>query len=282
MNWYDEIVKWRYGFPTWRLRYKIVFIVFLFLLLGFKVLPFLMHTFSPSKSSEARFSFTGSSSYGQTNAQGQTINVTNNYGNPETDKVVKVLEGKIQNTQNDVTLTKQDVDQLKKSLQELSNRTAGLERLPDGTTRIGGFLSGIPSVVIDNHNQAIELNRQGKYEDALMKSKIAITAHEETSVALRLRPAGITAGGLSDQDYVKIYLLAVQEAFNLAKFSEALEYANVAVSIQENPNTLSARVAAYANLKQISKAKELIKEAQEKFSKDSQIKELKERLDSIK
>lgn len=34
MSWYDELVKWRHGFPTWRLRYKILFIFLVLVCIG--------------------------------------------------------------------------------------------------------------------------------------------------------------------------------------------------------------------------------------------------------
>ena len=107
---------------------------------------------------------------------------TINYNPPvtATKEAIQELENRLDQTDTKIELTRKEIKLLADALRDLDQRTSGIEKLPDGRTKFGDFVSGEPSIVIQEHNTAVSDFQNNNFEKAFEHSQNAIKAFEET------------------------------------------------------------------------------------------------------
>ncbi len=187
------------------------------------------------------------------------LHLTQNiYPDTATRQVVEELDKRLSDGEQNIEFTKKDIELLKKALADLDNRTSGLERLPDGRTKIGSFVTGAPSIVIDEHQAAIENFDKGKYQESLDHSKKAIQAYASSE---NMPSGGVSIGGtLEPKNVAKLYRLATMSAQNLKFHEEALKYALLAVENDPTSFHKGLLATAYANLRKHKESLALLDE----------------------
>jgi hypothetical protein len=129
-----------------------------------------------------------------------TGSVTINYNVPRsaTKNAIDELEKKVNATNEKIELSRNEIALLAKALKDLDQRTSGIEKLPDGRTKLGHFVSGQPRIVIEEHDAAVKYFRQNDYEKALLHSQNAIKSYEETEkIQFSMSTGGLTNEGIS-------------------------------------------------------------------------------------
>lgn len=177
---------------------------------------------------------------------GKSRDITINYNVPDTEtrEAVRALQAKLDGTKQDISLTRNEIRLLAQALKDLDQRTSGIEKLPDGRTKIGSaIVSGFPSIVVDEHNRAAALVRQGKYSDAFLYSQRAIAAHEASQT-----DAAVKGGDLLPPARAKIYHIGAISAYNLKKWDLAREWAKAAVLAESNDDRLQVLAASLYRL----------------------------------
>jgi len=196
-------------------------------------------------------------------AQNITINQYPASESP-TRNAIKALEARLDAAGQELTLQRSDIESIAQALKDLDERTSGIEKLPDGRTRIGNIVTGTPSVVLDEHAAAVELYEAGQYQDALRHSEAAIAALEVATPPDML----MASGTLSPGNQAKIYYLAALAAQRLHLNDRALAWAEKAASLSRGAQTLGLYAAALANVGRRTDAVEVVTSALREFPGD--------------
>jgi tetratricopeptide (TPR) repeat protein len=194
---------------------------------------------------------------------GESRDIKIEYIVPEsrTHEAIAALEEKLQETGQELQLQRSDIELLTQALRDLDQRTSGIERLPDGRTKIGNLVAGQPIALLEEHDAAIAAYTQGEYEEALGHSKAAIGMLEASQ-----RPdVSMSAGSLSSADESKIYYVAGLSAQRLRQTEQALGWAQKAVELSRSAETLGLLVSALANAGRQAEATATLTEALASF-----------------
>ncbi len=180
----------------------------------------------------------------------------NSYYQPVSNSVTRdafeSLQGVVSNATDKITLTSHQVELLAESLRDLDQRTSGLEKLPDGRTKIGSLVAGSPTVILDNVNSGIRSVGSNNFEAALTYFQIAIRAFESTaSVALSMQ----VGDQLRPQGQGQLYAMACGCAMHLTNNNLALDFSEKAFKADPKPVYKCLITAALGNLS-IQKARE--------------------------
>ena len=202
-----------------------------------------------------------------------TGSVTINYNVPEsaTKDAIKELEKKLNATDDKVNLSRNEISLLAQALKDLDQRTSGIEKLPDGRTKLGHFASGQPRIVIEEHDAAVLFYNQHKYKESLDHSQNAIKAYEETQKI----SISMATGGLTNQGIATVYRLAALSAQRLNKRQLAYQYAKKSVETENTPQNNALLSTTLANIGKIEDAKLHIEKALEVEPENKDYKRLK-------
>jgi tetratricopeptide (TPR) repeat protein len=194
---------------------------------------------------------------------GESSDIKIEYNIPEsrTHEAIAALEEKLQETGQELQLQRSDIELLTEALRDLDQRTSGIERLPDGRTKIGDLVTGQPVALLEEHDAAIAAYTQGKYEEALGHSKAAIAMLE----ASRRTDVSMSTGSLPPVDESKIFYVAGLSAQRLHQTGQALEWAQKAVELSRSAETLGLLVSALANAGRRAEATTTLSEALASF-----------------
>lgn len=204
----------------------------------------------------------------------ETGSVTINYNVPEsaTKDAIKELENKLSETDEKINLSRNEIALLAKALKDLDQRTSGVEKLPDGRTKLGYFASGQPRIVIEEHDAAIHFFNQQDYSQSLTHSQNAITAYEDTEKI----NISMSSGGLTNQGIASIYRLAALSAQRLNKRQIAHQYAQKALDAENTASNIALLSTTLANLDKKEEAMKYIQEALQKEPENKDFIRLKE------
>ncbi len=184
----------------------------------------------------------------------ENIKIMENFQDTVTGKLLKEW-GKRLGGGDTVQLSRQDFEMLKNALEDLDQRTAAFEKLPDGRIRIGNISTGSPTVVIREHAAALKLFNEGNYKAAFERSKKAISSLE-ASDSFQMNSAG---GELESRDEAKVYRLAVLSALHMrSNNDEALKFAEKAVKMDPSTTHRGLLADTYYNAGRYSDAMDLI------------------------
>lgn len=189
----------------------------------------------------------------------ETGSVIINYNVPEsaTKDAIKELERKLNTTDEKINISRNEIALLVKALKDLDHRTSGIEKLPDGRTKLGHIVSGQPRIVIEEHAAAAQLFNQQNYVRAFTHSQNAITAYEETNKI----NFSMSTGGLLSQNVAMIYRLAALSAQRLDKRQLAYQYAKKSVEAEKKALNIALLSTTLANLGKKEEAMKYIQEA---------------------
>ena len=161
----------------------------------------------------------------------ETGAITINYNVPEsaTKDAIKELESKLNKTDEKVEFTKSEISLLARALKDLDQRTSGIEKLPDGRTKLGRFASGEPRIIIEEQNAAAHFFDNNDYQQSIIHSENAIKAYNDTKKCnISMSTGDITPNFLS-----LIYRVAALSSQMLNNREKANDYAQNAVNIDQ-------------------------------------------------
>ncbi len=172
--------------------------------------------------------------------------VTINYNVPEsaTNDAVKVLEKKLNETDDKINLSRKEISLLAQALKDLDQKTSGIEKLPDGRTKIGTLASGQPRIVIEEHEAASHFFNQHNFTEALKHSQNAINAYEETKKI----NISLSTGSLTNLGIAMLHRLAALSAQRLEKRQLAYQYAQKSVDAKNSPQNIALLSTTLFNL----------------------------------
>lgn len=234
----------------------------------------LFQIFGPSRSQQ-QITAPGADS-SQITMLGTARDVTINYNVPDTAtrEAIESLKKKAADTDTVIELTRKEILLLSRALQDLDQRTSGLQKLPDGRTLFGHIISGNPTIVIQEHAVAQTLLAAGDYKPALEYSQRAIKAYEDTKQV----SAGIRSGDLTPENVGKLYRLAAIIAQRLQKKDLAHKYAAKATEIQPSSEHQAILATTLFNIGKVDEAIVAISKAVEAEPSNEEYRRLKDKI----
>ena len=148
--------------------------------------------------------------------------------NSVTKEAFDALENKVSATTNKLELTASEVRLLAQALRDLDQRTSDIEKLPDGRTKFGSYVTGKPKVLIEAFDAAVQSYTNQDYQSALAHAKKAIELAESPS------GAAMETGGITSEGKGRLYALAADSGQRLGSNSLANRFAEKAV--EANPS----------------------------------------------
>lgn len=188
---------------------------------------------------------------GQVNAPFQPVNLTqifNNYDNSNPSNTglkewVANLDLRTSTNTADIQLTRSDIVNLTKLLSKLDERTSGIEKLPDGRTRLGGVIGGPPYVINDAISNASVSFLQGDFAASLSFAEKGIEALHASE-----RPTFQEEIMVSPYGKGTLYSLAARSAQRLNQENPAKDYALKAVELDPNDQNRLLLVTTLVNI----------------------------------
>jgi hypothetical protein len=181
------------------------------------------------------------------NSGNLTVNINNPiYTNPpdtELKKWITNLDFRIDQQGTNIELTRSDILNLTALLRKLDERTADVQRLPDGRTSFGGIVGGSSTVYGKDRNDGIASFYRGDYRLALEQSQKGIKDFESSPSNYWDEIVTIVPSSKATS-----YFYAGLSAARLGSNDLAYEYACKAVSFNSTPDHRILLVSALANL----------------------------------
>ena len=194
----------------------------------------------------------------------------------QTTKAIDALEQKISDVNASIGLTREEIRLLSLSLKDLNQRTSGIEKLPDGRTKIGRIVTGEPTIVLEEHNAANINFKNGNYSVALEHSQKAIGALEATE-----HFSGMQTGKISDENVGKIYFLGALIAQKRSESELAHKWAKKSVEKQKTPKSQALLATTLFNLGQRVEALNVLNKSLEAFPNNVTLLNYKSRIQSV-
>lgn len=177
------------------------------------------------------------------------LNIPENVSETTTSRAIKELQSELNRTENNVTLTREEIRLISQALIDLDQRTSGIKILPDGRTEFGlqgGIIAGPPSIVIQEQNATLASLKSGDYNAGFNHAQNAIKAYED---AKKYESQTILYKEfLSPESVSKVYLTGVFAAQQLENHSLAYQYAMTALDTYDNPINNAALASTLLNL----------------------------------
>ena len=238
------------------------------------VIAGLFQMFGPSRSQQQITAPGGDSS--PITMLGTARDVTINYNVPDTAtrEAIEFLKKKAADTDTSIELTRKELLLLSRALQDLDQRTSGLQKLPDGRTLLGHFISGNPTIVLQEHEAAQTMFAAGDYKAALEHSQRAIKAYEDTEQV----SATMSTGRLTPENVSKLYKLAAIIAQRLQKNEIAHKYSAKAAEVQPSSEHQAILAMTLFNIGKIDEAIAAINKAVEAEPSNEEYRRLKDRM----
>ena len=195
--------------------------------------------------------FAQTSFSGPIQSQINASNVTQNFNTiisavPDTHFLrewVTNIQSKLDVATNDIQLTRKDLLNLIAALDELNDRTMGIQRLPDGRTSIGGVVVGSISINKKDLSDAFRSFNSGDFATALRLSQRIIGAVEPNTPGI-----SISTFSLNPEAKREIYALAARSAQRLGSNYLANEFASKSIRQKPTPETKMLFVTTLHNL----------------------------------
>jgi hypothetical protein len=146
-----------------------------------------------------------------------------------TKQAFEALERRLSEATNSIELSRNELRLLAQALRDLDQRTADIEKLPDGRTKFGQLVTGMPRVVIQAYESGFQRLTNREFATALESFTNAISAIDEsdkkaTGVAL------FSGGSVPVEARAQIAIWAVQCAQELRLWDVAIIYSRKAVA----------------------------------------------------
>jgi tetratricopeptide (TPR) repeat protein len=161
------------------------------------------------------------------------LNAPENVSETTTSRVIRELQSELNQTENNVTLTREEIRLLSLALKDLDQRTSDIQKLPDGRTKFGAMISGTPSIVIQEYNAAEDNFKSGDYNAAFYHAQNAIKAYEESKK--EETGANFVSGNFNPEGVSMIYITGAKTAQKIGNNSLAYQYAKTALDASDTP-----------------------------------------------
>jgi len=177
------------------------------------------------------------------------LNIPENVSETTTSRAIKELQSELNRTENNVTLTREEIRLISQALKDLDQRTSGIKILPDGRTEFGlqgGIITGAPSIVIQEQNAAQASLKSGDYNAGFNHAQNAIKAYED---AKKYESQNILYKEfLPPESVSKVYLTGAMAAQQLGNNSLANQYIKTALDTSNIPNNNAAAAIILLNM----------------------------------
>lgn len=154
-----------------------------------------------------------------------------------------------------------------RKLKELAERTSEVVRLPDGRTKFGNIITGVPSVLKEEFEKGISAYQKKDNPVAFKHFSECISIFEETEKTKG--KVTMTSGGATPDSVANIYALGAEVCQRLDKHDLALQHAQKAVGTISNGARKALLVTCLMNAGKTSEATTLIKETLEEDNDES-------------
>ncbi len=228
----------------------------------------------PSQSSQQKATIDGANNPIAMFGTARDVTISYNMPDTATREAVDFLKKKAEDTDAAIGLTRKEILLLSKALQDLDQRTSGLQKLPDGRTLFGSLISGNPTIVIQEHEAAATLFSAGDYKTALEHSQRAIKAYEDAKQI----PASMSTGDLGPEDVSKLYYLAALISQKLQNKELVYKYAVKAAEIQPSSEHQVFLATALFNIGRVDEAIAVISKAVEMEPSNGEYRRLKDEM----
>lgn len=150
----------------------------------------------------------------------------------------------------------------------LQEKTASIIRLPDGRTKIGTIITGLPSELQNQFDAAIQSYKAQDFKSAYAQIQKTLNTYEKS----KEQEEGITmtTSGLNPDAAPLIYSLTAELAQRNNDHANALKWAQKAVDTKPTPESKALLVTTLINAKEPVKAQELVETTLKEDNEDSQ------------
>lgn len=156
-------------------------------------------------------------------------------------------------------------------LKLLEQKTSEIYRLPDGRTRMGGMITGEPSVLKEHFDRMIAEYKAQKWQAAYDAAKAGIKVFEDSKKAEG--GVAMTTGSVTAEGVAALYSVGAELAQRFSDHDDALTWAEKAVATLPTPERKALLVTALLNAKKPEAAQKLVEdtlaeknEASERFT----------------
>ncbi len=153
-------------------------------------------------------------------------------------------------------------------LKLLEEKTSEIYRLPDGRTRMGGMITGEPSVLKEYFDRMIAEYKAQRFESAYDSAKAGIKVYEDSKKAEG--GVAMTTGGVTPESVAILYSVGAELAQRLSDHANALMWAEAAVATIPTPERKALLVTALLNSKKQKEAEKLVEETLSKKDEASE------------
>ena len=198
---------------------------------------------------------------------GQASSTINNYylAPPSaTLDAIRAIETKLQTNSESLEFTRKELSLLAQALKDLNERTSGIEKLPDGRTKMGGFVSGMPNVVVERAKVAVTNYVAQKYSAAFYHATNAINAFENSPDGAFTTEHTLVPEFLSD-----LYSIAGDSAAQMTDFKSALELGEKSLQYRDSVEKRLFVAAQMWNVKRRDDALVCLTNAMAKYPNDT-------------
>lgn len=154
-----------------------------------------------------------------------------------------------------------------KKLNLLQEKTASIVRLPDGRTKIGTIITGLPSELQKQFDVTIESYKAQDFKTAYTHIQETIDTYEKSKE--QEKGIAMSAGGLNPEAVPLMHTLAAELAQKNGDHANALKWAQKAVDEKPTPERKALLVTALINAKEQNKAQKLIEATLKEDNEDS-------------
>ncbi|MEQ1906896.1 MAG: tetratricopeptide repeat protein [Pirellulaceae bacterium] len=198
--------------------------------------------------------------------QASNLVINLSYGNlpsTVTKEAFEAFEKRLGAATNTIELTRNEIHLLAQALRDLDQRTADIEKLPDGRTKFGSLVSGTPRRVIEAFEAARKFYANGAFADALANATNAIfTMEQGEQTATDL----VKAGEIKSEFKAILFSLASECAQQLGAHALAHEFAHKSVNANPTARNQALLATTFFNIGRESLTRGDLLSASDKFT----------------
>ncbi len=143
-------------------------------------------------------------------------------------------------------------------LKLLEQKTSEIYRLPDGRTRMGGMITGEPSVLKEHFERMVAEYKAQRFQTAYDAAKAGIKVYEESKKAEG--GVAMTTGGVTAEGAAILYSVGAELAQRFGEHDNALGWAEKAVTAAPTSERKALLVTTLLNSKKPEEAQKMIDE----------------------
>lgn len=154
------------------------------------------------------------------------------------------------------------------AIKAVDQRTSGIEKLPDGRTKMGPVISGSPSILFAQLEAAHSHFVSSNYASAFAEVTNAIFAYESSE---RSDVSMVTGGNLTPEGVRMMYGMAAESAGILKNFDLALKFGQKLSQIDDSPDVRLFVIGQLLNLTRTNDAVSQLTNSIAKYPNDTRL-----------